>query len=103
MTEYAARTLQRSALRFRRAPRAPQRRPGEPEEHRDRREGRDDDDVTADHGAAAEQRLLEAVLVHANAHPRQLAAQLLEDRVRPRVGEQVAKEIVAAGGEVAPV
>src|SRR5262249_34800746 len=101
VTENATRRRQRRALAGGGAPGAPHRGPGETEEHRERCERRDHDHVAADDRAPAEERLLEAPVVHVKSHAAELARQLLEDRAGPRVREEIAKEIVAVHGEVA--
>src|SRR5262249_59705932 len=99
--EHAAQLRQRRALAFPRAPGAAYRGPGEPEDHGERRERRDDHHVAADDGASAEQRLLEAPVIDVEPHAVELARQLLEDGAGPRIGEEIAEEIITVHGEVA--
>ena len=54
--------------------------------------------MAVDHGAAAEERLVERAAVHGEPHPLELARQLLEHRARPRVGDEVAQEVLLPVG-----
>src|SRR5438876_1023995 len=51
--------------------------------------------------AVAEQRGLEVVAVDADAHSRQLPGELIEDRARARIGEEIAEDLLAIDVEIA--
>ena len=57
--------------------------------------GTDDEDTARHDHAAATQGRLEAVAVDPEAHPLELARELLEDHAGPRVGEEVAEDLAA--------